>query len=232
MSTALGPDISLAEWFLHFPLLLNTFIDQVEDLHERRLGAQPAAFGGVYHNLAVWGFRVADCFTVTSDYAVTQINDAEGFIADDFLGLPSAPMYRTARRLLNPRHRPERNDWTIIDNLAQLVDDETIENVIIWLGSNDCLGTVLNLEFRPMDTTTVSSDPTERRRWNLTHPTVFREDFEQLVELVKARLPAETNVFVGTIAHVTIPPVTTGIGHSDGTYFDYYGRFFSNRSNF
>ena len=143
MSTALGPDISLAEWFLHFPLLLNTFIDQVEDLHERGLGAQPAAFGGVYHNLAVWGFRVADCFTVTSDYAVTQINDAEGFIADDFLGLPSAPMYRTARRLLNPRHRPERNDWTIIDNLAQLVDDETIENVIIWLGSNDCLGTVL-----------------------------------------------------------------------------------------
>ncbi len=232
MSTQIGPDISLDEWFLHFPLLLNRFMDDVEDLYERGIGAQPAAFGGVYHNLAVWGFRVADSYTVTSEYAVKQISDAEGFIADDFLGLPSAPMYRTARRILNPRYRPDREDWTIIDNLAQISKEENIETLIIWLGSNDCLGTVLNLDFRPMDTTTVSSDPAERRRWNLTHPEVFRQDFAMLVKHVKANIQAETQVFVGTIAHVTIPPVTTGIEPFDGTYYQYYGRFFANQSNF
>ncbi|MDP9317320.1 MAG: lipase [Chloroflexota bacterium] len=232
MSTSLGPDITRDEWFLHFPLLLNRFMDDVEDLYERGTGSQPAAFGGVYHNLAVWGFRVADSYTVTSKYAALQINAEEGFIADDFLGLPSAPMYRTARRILNPRLRPEREEWTMLDNLKQIVQEEPVENLIIWLGSNDALGTVLNLEFKPMGTTNVPSDPHQRRRWNLTHPDVFKHDFTTLVKNVKAILRPETKVFVGTIGHVIIPPVTQGIPPFDGTYFAYYGRFFANQSNF
>lgn len=233
MGQSLGPDINGAEWILHFPLLLNRFVDEVEDLYERGSGSVPAAFGGVYHNLAVWGFRVADSFTVTSKYARRAIADSEGFIGDDFFGLPSAPMYRTARRILNPRLRADREEWTMLDNLKQIVqEDGAIDNLILWLGANDCLGTVLDLEVRDMLSANVASDSQERRQWNLTHPDVFERDFTTLAAQIRQIIPPATQVFVGTIPHVTIPPVTTGIGDFDDTYFDYYGRFFATNENF
>ena len=43
MAASLGPDIGAGEWFLHFPQLLNQFVDEVEDLYERGAGASPAA---------------------------------------------------------------------------------------------------------------------------------------------------------------------------------------------
>lgn len=234
METKLGNDLDALEWVLRFPALLSSYVDRVEDLYEREEGAQPVPFSGVYHNLAVWGFRVADACTVTSRYARRAIDDTEGVLGDDPLisGLPSAPMYRTARRVLNPPQAASREEWTMLDNLSELVRTEDVENLIIWLGSNDCLGTVLNLKVRFMYTTNVAADPQDRRQWNLTHPTVFEHDFATLITKVNAIIPSTTNVFVGTIAHVTIPPVTTGIGDFDGTYFDYYGRFFATGNNF
>jgi hypothetical protein len=234
MATELGPDISGEEWLVRFPLLLNRFVDEVEDLYERGSGAAPAPFGGVYHNLAVWGFRVADAYTVTSKYADKVIAKQEGWLADDLLGVPSAAMYRTARRVLNPRRQQERQAWSMLDNLAQIVREDPggVENLILWLGANDCLGTVLDLELRPMPSAGTPEDPEERRRWNLTHPDVFARDFATLLERVRAIVPATTRVFVGTIPHVTIPPVTQGIPPFDGTYFAYYGRFFANQQNF
>jgi len=232
MALTLGPDISMGEWFFRFPGLLSRFIDEVEDLYERGAGARPAAFGGVYHNLAVWGFRVADAYSVNSDFARRVIRDEDGSITDDFLGLPSASMYRTAIRVLNPRHRPERESWTMLENLRQIVAEEGVENLIIWLGANDALGTVLSLDLRPMGREDAGLNPQERRRFTLTHPEVFAQDFATLVEELKGILPASTNVFVGTVPHVTIPPVTQGIPPFDGTYFAYYGRFFQNQSSF
>jgi hypothetical protein len=233
MARTLGPDISRLEWFTSFPVLLNRFIDEVEDLYERGAGARPAPFGGVYHNLAVWGFRVADVGKVTSEYARAVINDQDGAITDDFLGLPSAAMYRTAIRVLNPRHRPERERWTMLDNLRQIVAEEgEIESLLIWLGANDCLGTVLSLNVRAMGPDDGGLDPQGRRQFNLTHPAVFAQDFAALVEAVGDIVPPSTNIFVGTIPHVTIPPVTQGIPPFDGTYFAYYGRFFANQQRF
>lgn len=229
----LGKDIDTLEWSLRFPALLRQFLDATEDMYERGPGSRPAAFGGVYHNLAVWGFRVADVFTVTADYCRKVINDEEGLIADDFLGVPSASMYRTAQRVLNPRRRPERDHWTVLDNLKQLVqEDEKIENLIIWLGANDCLGTVLGLDLKDMPEGDVPDDPQERRRWNLTHTKVFEHDYRRMAEQVSAIIPAGTNIFVSTIPHVTIPPVTQGITPFKGKYFEYYGRFFSTKDNF
>lgn len=233
MQRHLGPDINTLEWIVRFPVLLGQFLDETENIYERGAGARPAAFGGVYHNLAVWGFRVADAFTITSDYCRHVITDEEGFIEDDFLGVPSAPMYRTARRVLNPRQRPEREHWTVLDNLRHLVqEDPNLENLILWLGANDCLGTVLELNVKDMDTTSVSDDPRERRRWNLMHEQVFAQDYARLVEKIREIIPPETNVFVANIPHVTIPPVTQGIPPFKGKYFPYYGRFFSTKDNF
>lgn len=232
MRTQVGNEIDLAEWIVRFPVLLGQFIDGVEDLYERGAGSRPAAFGGTYHNLAVWGFRVADSFTITPNYCQKAIESEEGWIEDDFLGLPSASMYRTALRVLNPKLRQERMNWSQLDNLRQIVKEEGLENLILWLGANDSLGTVLGLELKDMGNTDVTTDPIERRKWNLTSSEVFRRDFMQLVEKVQEIIPDDTQVFIGTIPHVTIPPVTQGISPFDGKYFQYYGRFFAKKDNF
>ncbi|MFN6567322.1 hypothetical protein [Dendronalium sp. ChiSLP03b] len=232
MKTQLGADIDLSEWIVRFPVLLGRFLDEVEDLYERGTGSRPAAFGGVYHNLGVWGFRVADSFTITPNYCQKAIENEEGWIQDDFLGLPTASMYRTALRVLNPKLRRERMDWTQLDNLKQIVNEEGVENLILWFGANDCLGTVLDLELKDMEDTNVTTDAIARRKWNLTNSQVFHHDFTQLVEKVKGIIPSDTKVFVGTVPHVTIPPVTQGIPPFDGKYFQYYGRFFAKKENF
>lgn len=75
-------------------------------------------------------------------------------------------------------------------------------------------------------------DSLKRRKYNLTHPDVFEQDFAKLVTEITRIVPSSTNVFVGTIPKVTIPPITQGIGSMQEDYFEYYGRFFSSEDNF
>ena len=233
MARKLGSDIDTSEWLFEVPFLVSEYCDQIEDFYERGSGSRPAAFGGSYHNLSVWGFRVLDSFKVNSSYCQKAIEDAEGWLDDDFLGLPSAPMYRTARRVLNPKWREERKDWTQIENLKHISENEEgVENLVIFLGSNDCLRTVVFLEINDMETNSVSNDPIERRQWNLTHPGVFQQDFETLANKVSEVIQDKTKVFVGTIPHVTIPPVSQGIPPINDGYFKFYTRFFINARSF
>ncbi|BAU66712.1 hypothetical protein STA3757_41170 [Stanieria sp. NIES-3757] len=232
LKTLLGSEIDLFEWSFRFPFLLEQFMDGVEDLYEREDGSRPATYGGFYHNLAVWGFRVVDSFKVDANYCRQQITRDEGWLEDDFLGLPAAPMYRTALRVLNPKLVDERNNLTQIGNLKKIVETEqSLDSVIIWLGSNDCLGTVVNLEINDMPDN-IGDNPQKRRKYNLTNLNIFQQDFNRLVSDVKNIIPNHTQVFVGTIPHITIPPITQGIPPFDGTYFEYYGRFFIDPKNF
>jgi lysophospholipase L1-like esterase len=241
MEQSLGNEIDTWEWVVRFPTLLNQYLDRVEDLYERGAGSRPVSYGGSYHNLAVWGFKVVDSFMVNSTYCDKTINREEGWIEDDFMGLPVAPMYRTAKRVLNPNFHAQKATWTQVDNLKAIVQaDRQLDTLILWLGANDCLGTVLDLELKHMTETDVQTlehngqinDPVTRRNWNLTNLSLFKQDFTTLVEAVAGVIAPATKVFVGTVPHVTIPPVTQGLGAFDGTYFEYYGSFFANAKNF
>ena len=237
----LGNEINSSEWIFELPFLLADRLDDIEDLYERGAGSRPASYGGVYHNLAVLGFRVADSFKVHSKYCCDQIERKDGWIKDDFLGLPSAPMYRTAQRVLNPKQDSDRESWTQIDNLKYLNENEgEVENLILFLGANDCLGTVRDLEIKDMkcEEGEVSEDPEQRRaNYNLTSTEVFEADYKKMVQQISGAISEDTKVFVGTVPHVTIPPITQAISRQEGNnnekqYFEYYGPFFVNKSNF
>jgi len=231
----LGSNLSRAEWILKFPRVARDYIDCIEDYYERGGGTLPGKFRGVYHNLAVWGFSVSDSFTVTPKLCTEMIDKDRGFIEDDFFGTPSAPMYRTARRVFNPGNDPARDAAGQLDNLEALAAEEDIDLLLLWLGPNDALGTVMALEVKDM-TGDDPGDPLEHRArlaWNLTSASQFEEDYLRFADRVTHALGARhPRVFVGNVPHVTIPPVTAGVGAFDGTYFDYYGRFFMNRDNF
>jgi hypothetical protein len=230
-----GPDLSPAEWILRFPGLASNYIDEVEDYYERGGGTLPPKFRGVYHNLAVWGFTVNEGISLHSRICEKAIEDEEGWIEDDFLGTPSASMYRTARRVLNPGDEPERAADTQVKALARLAAEESVPVLLLCLGANDCLGTVLTLEVHDMEKAKgpIPKDPLKRLAWNLTSARQFEADYQGLVDGVTAALGNQpTQIFVGTVPHVTIPPITTGVGAFDGKYFDHYARFFVNQQNF
>jgi lysophospholipase L1-like esterase len=231
----LGPGVSLAEWLLEFPRVAHDYIDRLEDYYERGAGAPPPKFRGVYHNLAVWGFTVNEGTTIHSRLCDQVIEEEEGWIEDDFLGTPSAPMYRTARRVLNPGDDGERATETQVKTLARLAGEGPLDALLLWLGANDALGTVLTLELRDMadEAKAIPKHPLKRLAWNLTSEAQFAADVAALVAGVRAALAGQaTRIFVGTVPHVTIPPITTGVGHFDGKYFDHYARFFVNQENF
>jgi len=174
MHRHIGCNIDEGTEWAEFWFRLPGFLDKIEDLYERGAGAEPATYRGVYHNLAVAGFRVYDSFNVHAAYCKQQIKDREGWIQDDFLGLPSAPMYRIAQRVLNPGQQDSRNYWTQIDNLRYLNTlEEPVENLILFLGANDCLGTITDLKLRDMEGNVPSDAQARHRSYNLTCTTVF-----------------------------------------------------------
>ena len=240
MHRNLGESINWFEWRFQVPFLLANRLDRIEDLYERGSGSQRTEYNGVYHNLAVSSFRVFDSFKVHDDYCSRQINSNEKSIEDNFLGFPPAPMYRIAQRVLNPGGREDRQKWTQICNLQHLHENEGgVENLILFLGANDCLGTVKDLRINEMEGD-VPKDPEERRDYNLSSESAFKKDYEDMVRKIsKAIAPREglpkTKVFVGTIPHVTIAPIIRGIGSrlpDDPKYFSHYSRFFVNDDDF
>lgn len=219
------------ELLVRLPLLIQDFIGDVEDYYERGAGAAPAKFGGSYHNLAVWGFAMADALRLTPERAQQAITAEEGWIEDDFLGLPSGSMYRTAKKVLNPRDVASRRHDTQLEALGRLLEnDGSLDVLFVWLGANDALGTVLDLEIKDMSAVAkLPTDPVQLAQWNLTSEAFFRSDYTELarkLDAVLERLSPGTQVFVGNVPHVTIPPITRGSGTFEGGYFEQYRRFF------
>jgi hypothetical protein len=144
-------------------------------------------------------------------------------------------MYRTALRVLNPGDLKERREDSQIATFERLAQsDEAIDVLLLGLGANDCLGTVLTLEISDMAKAKgpITNDPIARLKWNLTSSQQFALDYRELANRIdRALVGRQTKVFVATVPHVTIPPITTGVGEFDGTYFEAYARFFVNDEN-
>lgn len=228
------------EWMIQFLPRFRNYMNEIEEFYENDENLRASSYTGVYHNLAVPGFRVLDSFSVHSSYCTDQIENI-GYISRLFGGrdlnpLPSKSMYRIGRCVLNPSLNDARMCWTQITNLQYFQDNgDPVENLILFLGANDCLGTVVHLNMKDMaeEDGTPTNDPEERReRYNLTSPETFRSDYEEMVEQISDAISEDTKVFVGTVPHVTIPPITRGIPAdtrhpSDERYFPHYGLFYA-----
>jgi len=203
MSKRFGRRVS---WYEFVPMLLTTrdLMNQTERYWERGPGAQPGAQAR-FHNLAVWGFQVRDAYSVNGRVCRGVIGEPRNHFLKQ---VPEHSMYRTAARVLNPSGAGDRDGFTALDAAQQLGQDGGIERLVIALGANNALGTVLSLDVIWSEDADLHRLPFERRS-NLYRPEHFSTLYSQLEQRVD-RIAAQ-NVFVATIPHVTVPPVTRGV---------------------
>ncbi|NJM46433.1 MAG: hypothetical protein HC860_09835 [Alkalinema sp. RU_4_3] len=248
LQSKFGTDIN---WF-EFPQAVLEVLDQLnisEEYYERGPGSINQPYNlqtEFFHNVAISGFDVADAWSVTAENCKAEIKVAPNGGNDRMQG-PNADFYRIANVVLNPSQKPEFDNFTQLDWYKYHAEREGVENLLLWLGSNHALGTVLGFKLNKtpnsgQDLTQLSHQ--EREQWNLWHPNDFQREYQGLLDRVDAVIQvnrAETsNVFIGTIPLVTIIPFAKGFGkevqithradYSDemltSVYYEYYSYFF------
>ena len=249
-----GSDIfGPVEWPLAAITIAN-FLDDVEDYYERGAGDEHTPYPGnvgYFHNVAVRGFDVADAWLVTPELCHQQIalDNARGGARDNTFATPNASFYRTALHVLNPSRDNKYDEFSALQWLEEHATNKTgeggVENLILWLGSNNALGTILDLEIveTPNDPALSPVDmlQPERVKFNLWHPNDFAKEYEQLLDRVDAIMQQNVDknwkVFIGTVPAVTIAPLAKGVGEhlnmpdpfghlgSEARYYKYYTYF-------
>jgi len=229
LSAACGKQVDL--WEVPEALLtLKRTMGRIEEYWERGAGTMPSGTGPLHHNLGAWGFEVLDALNLTD--AVCRDNmppPVNNFIAQ----LPEHGMYRSARRVLNPAAQPALADLTAPQLAKRLADSEGIENLLVGLGANNALGPCVSLQVRR----STSADLTRyahQRECNLWEPDHFATLYAKLATEVEA--VGAQRVFLATVPHVTIAPVTRGVSpyaraaHQNelvAGYYEYYTRFWT-----
>jgi hypothetical protein len=253
-----GSDINGLDWVTLFPVI-DRMLDEIEDYYERGEGAEDRrdpSGAKFFHNVAVQGFYVADAWLITPEVCKQEIvkSNAKGENQDGLFGLPNADFYRIALKVLNPQLEQSSDNCSQTEWLRRHATEtpDGVENLILWLGANNALGTVFKLAVnqtpndpnRPL----LNLSREEREQWNLWHPNDFEAEYRELLDqvdlIMRDNQHLDWNVFIGTIPLVTIPPLTRGVGDttlieidpdcevgedenkSEFLYFKYYTHFF------
>lgn len=237
--TDYGRDISGLEW-LGVLGSVNALLESSEAFYERGEGKETVPYPGAsfFHNVAVRGFTAADAWLVTPQLCLDAIANAAGR-GDGFLQGPNAPFFRTALKVLNPALENRRMNMSQLDWLAEHAQGEGVENLVLWLGPNNALETVVRLsikltpnvpERRPH---TLSFAERAAQHWTLWHPADFAAEYAELLRRVhtiqKTNASPDWRVFIATVPLVTIAPVAKGVGEKTNVngdvYFKYYTYF-------
>jgi len=229
-----GPKVNWTD-VIPAALSVRSLVDRVEDYWERGPGSGPSLTGPLHHNLAVFSFLLDDCDTLTEGLCRRYLPEPQ----DTFLGqIPEFPMYRAARRTLNPSFDSQYKDLSQIEAAQAIAQQEQgIENLIVWLGGNNCLGTVTSLDIKWSEKEDL--DPArlaQKRNAKEQTPNLWRpEHFQIVFERIAPKLDAigANNIFIATVPHVTIPPICRGVtpgatvsqAVSEDGYYEYYTQF-------
>lgn len=208
---------------------INKIVDTAEDYFERgdgKLGKAVSEHDHYFRSVAVEGMDVADSWLVTPNLCKKIINKKSNKKArsDNIFGVASDSFYRNAYRVLNPggsSTEAKYGDYSPLKWLDHHSKTEGVENVILWLGANNALGTVIDMNIRQSlgDGKPMHVGRQERQKeWNLWHPDDFRKEYREMLSRVDESMQknkAENwNVFVGNVPLVTIAPVARGVGET------------------
>ena len=208
---------------------LREVMDEVEDYWERGEGAELLAEsnrGQINHNLAIWGWDVRDVLSRTVGRLRDRVGSAPGRHDAPFRQIPSASGERSGLLTLTGA-RDDDTPVSLARRLGEQGDGGTpgIETLVVAVGANNVLGTVLNFELNWTDE--VSGDFTDldaKTRYNAWLPSHFATEYDALLAEI-ARIDARHVIFL-TVPHVTIAPMVRGIRNKmpGDRYFARYTR--------
>jgi hypothetical protein len=252
-----GSNIGGFEWFT-VASTINRLVDESEDYYERGDGRADQKYDdktNFFNNVAVWGFDAADSFQVTPRVCKEMIYNKQRPTQDNLFSLgPDNPMYRTALKVLNPSLDPVFDEFSQLDWLRlhatgvgkpdadkktiteqqKTGTGEGVENLILWLGANNALGTVINLRINQTPNKMNAAgrpheyDHIKRSlfKWNLWHPEDFKADYGMMIDqvdtIMRNNLAKDWKVFIGTVPLVTIAPIAKGVGETTDLAFKKY----------
>jgi hypothetical protein len=208
---------------------LRSAMDEVEDYWERGEGREvleDARTAPVHHNLAIWGWDVRDALSRNIGRLRERVEDAPGRQDAPFRQIPSAAGERSALITLAGGADAD-TPVSLARRLGEQGSDGDpgIETLVVALGANNVLGTVLNFEVHwTSEESEDFQDLDEKRRFNAWLPSHFAREFDELaaaVENIRAR-----HVIFFTVPHVTIAPMARGIRNKmpGDRYFARYTR--------
>jgi hypothetical protein len=206
---------------------------QAEEWWDRGPGAAPPPEREINHNLAVYGWDLRDALSRTADFAAAAMRVPE---RSRLVPLVRNADAIAAIRVLHSARDDAGRALTPFEAAAVLGAEgvsegpdgdgdpgDGIETLVVLLGANNALGSVISLTVRWSDDG--YDDLRQKAAYNVWRPTHFRAELDQVAAAVRAI--RARHVIWGTVPHVTIAPIARGVKgkvQPGSRYFRYYTR--------
>jgi len=228
----IGADLSIGD-AAPVVLAVRRLLEAHEDFWERGAGSRVVRDPEINHNLAIYGWDLRDVLSRDAGTCQDELVDA---VDKPWPGMPqnSGPLSAlrvldsardAAGRALTPLEAAAHlgTDGAVGDDGAPVPDSDGIETLIVFIGSNNALPTVLTLDvsWSRLDYSNVSA----KESYTVWRPTHFAAELRAVADAV--RQVRARHVLWLTIPHVTIAPLARGFGGKidpGSRYFRFYGR--------
>jgi hypothetical protein len=199
---------------------VHQLLTHMRDYWEHGAGSQIPRTAGIMHNLAISGYDIRDVLSRTADYErasmVTPQDSALRPLVENSGQL-------TALYVLDSARAADGRALTALEAASALGGDGGIETFLLFIGSNNALRTVIDLQLKWSGPG--YDDLAQKGAYNIWRPTDFAEELDVLADGVDS-ISAQ-HVVWSTIPHVTIAPIARGVGgkmRPGSRYFPYYTR--------
>lgn len=214
-------------WMDYAPavLFLRNYLDAIEDYWERGEGSLFPIQLEINHNLAVYGWDLRNTLSMNAEICIKQVTKNKP--KDDFLRqIVEHHNERAAIRVLNSARDANAKALTPLQAAAALgaegtAETEGIETLILMIGANNALGSILT--FKVVWTDTGYDDIAVNDKYTVWRPIHFKAELDRLV--AEAKKIRARHVIFATVPHVTIAPFARGVDQKvrEGSrYFPYY----------
>jgi hypothetical protein len=207
---------------------LRHHLAQAEHWWDSGPGAALPPRGPINHNLGIYGWDLRDALSRNADNAAAEHRTRAGF---EVIPLVRNADRISAGRVLDSARTPGGLPMTPLEAAGALSregtledpDGDGIETLIVLLGANNALGSVIGLEVHWSKDG--FDDLQVKAAYNVWQPPHFAEEWARVVAAL--RKVRARHVLIGTVPHVTIAPIARGIGgkvRKGSRYFEYYVR--------
>ncbi|MBD1940736.1 hypothetical protein [Microcoleus sp. FACHB-68] len=207
---------------------VHQYMADVEEWWERGPGSRIPNQKGINHNLAVYGWDLRDTLSRNADICRQLLEEPKDNL---FRQIVENANERAALYVLDSARDTQGKALTPLEAAAELGKDGThetgtgdgIETLIIFLGANNALGSVIQLKVAWSQDG--YDDLDRKQQFTVWNPIHFKKELDEVVAQVK-KMKAR-HVILATVPHVTIIPLARGVGEKvapGSRYFPHYTR--------